>query len=88
MADNVDDSQAAEAKSRQAAIDAVRHRPRGLGPDMSDGTPRCRECGEPMPAARLARVPDAERCVSCQEEADAEADGDAAATLAANTEKD
>jgi phage/conjugal plasmid C-4 type zinc finger TraR family protein len=44
------------------------HRPRGRGPDMSDGTPRCRDCGEEIPAARLAKVPDAERCVSCQSE--------------------
>lgn len=72
MSDNVDESQAAEAKSRQTAIDTVRCRPRGLGPDMSDGTPRCRECGEEIPAKRLAKVPDAERCMGCQEEADAE----------------
>lgn len=70
MSDNVDESQAAEAKSRQTAIDTVRCRPCGLGPDMSDGTPRCRECGDEIPAARLAKVPDAERCVTCQEEAE------------------
>ena len=70
MSDNVDESQAAEEKSRQTAIDTVRCRPCGLGPDMSDGTPRCRECGDEIPAARLAKVPDAERCVSCQEEAE------------------
>jgi phage/conjugal plasmid C-4 type zinc finger TraR family protein len=72
MVDNVDDSQATEAKSRQTAIDTVRCRPRGEGPDMSDGTPRCRECGEEIPAARLVRVPDAERCRDCQEEAERE----------------
>ncbi len=70
MSDNVDDSQAAEAKSRQTALDTVRCRPRGQGPDMSDGTARCRDCGEEIPASRLARVPDAERCVVCQEEAE------------------
>jgi len=72
MSDNVDDSQAAETKSRQTAIDTVRCRPRGLGPDISDGTPRCRECGEEIPAKRLAKVPDAERCTACQEEAEQE----------------
>jgi phage/conjugal plasmid C-4 type zinc finger TraR family protein len=72
MSDNVDDSQAAEAKSRQTAIDTVRYRPRGLGPDMSDGTPRCRDCGEEIPAARLAGVPDAERCLACQEDREQE----------------
>lgn len=70
MSDNVDASQAAEAKSRQTALDTVRCRPLGQGPDMSDGTPRCRECGEEIPAARLAKVPDAERCVTCQQEAE------------------
>lgn len=72
MSDNVDDSQAAEAKARQAAIDTVRCRPQGQGPDMSDGTPRCRECGEEIPAKRLAKVPNTERCLECQEEAEQE----------------
>ena len=72
MSDNVDDSQAAETKSRQTALETVRCRPLGQGPDMSDGTPRCRECGEEIPAVRLAKVPDAERCRACQEEAEQE----------------
>lgn len=73
MSDNVDESQAAETKRRQSAIDDVLCRPPGLGPDLGDGTPRCRECGEEIPGNRLARVPDAERCRDCQEEAEQEA---------------
>lgn len=75
MSDNVDDAQAAEAKSRQTALETVRCRQLGEGPDMSDGTARCRECGEEIPAARLSKVPDAERCRECQEEAEQDRGG-------------
>lgn len=28
----------------------------------------CADCGEPIPAARLAAIPNAARCVACQSE--------------------
>jgi phage/conjugal plasmid C-4 type zinc finger TraR family protein len=67
MPDEADRAQIHEEAFLADALARAR-RPRGRGPDMSDGTPRCRECGEEIPAARLARVPDAECCVSCQNE--------------------
>lgn len=68
MGDFCDDSQQAEAYVRQEALAAVLCRPCGRGPDMSDGTARCRACGEEIPPARLAKVPGAECCVGCQGE--------------------
>lgn len=66
-----------EADRAQAHVDVFlagaihrAHQPAGRGPDMSDGTARCRECGEEIPARRLAATPDAELCVGCQEEAE------------------
>lgn len=50
-----------------AALACVVYRPRGRGPDMGTGVACCRECGEPIPEARLRVVPDAERCRKCQE---------------------
>ena len=69
MADEADRAQDSEARFLAGAL-AMAQRPPGRGPDMSDGTPRCWECGEEIPAARLSKVPDAERCVGCQEEAE------------------
>jgi phage/conjugal plasmid C-4 type zinc finger TraR family protein len=69
MADPADLAHVQEEAFRAEALARVM-RPRGRGPDMSDGTPRCWECGEEIPAARLARVPDAECCVGCQSEAE------------------
>lgn len=67
MADEADRAQIHEEAFLAQAL-AAAHRPVGRGPDMSDGTPRCRECGEEIPARRLAQVPGAECCVSCQNE--------------------
>ena len=69
MADPADLAHVQEEAFRADALARAR-RPRGRGPDMSDDTPRCWECGEEIPAARLVRVPDAERCVDCQAEAE------------------
>lgn len=69
MADPADLAQAHVDAFLAGAIAAV-HQPAGRGPDMSDGTPRCRECGEEILARRLAARPDAELCVVCQGEAE------------------
>jgi phage/conjugal plasmid C-4 type zinc finger TraR family protein len=67
MTDVIDRAQIHEEAFRAQAL-AAAHRPAGRGPDMNDGTPRCWECGEEIPAARLAKVPGAECCVGCQGE--------------------
>nr|WP_245560883.1 TraR/DksA C4-type zinc finger protein [Desulfovibrio aminophilus] len=50
------------------ALGRVTNRLPGRGPEWIDGVPCCRECGEPIPVARLAAVPDAERCAECQQD--------------------
>ncbi|MDE0705701.1 MAG: TraR/DksA C4-type zinc finger protein [Rhodospirillaceae bacterium] len=47
-------------------------------PDPEPRRPRsrdCAECGEPIPAARLAALPGARSCVECQCEIEAEEAG-------------
>ncbi len=68
MPDEIDLAQEAQAQANAAAVSLVVYRQPGRGPDMSTGVACCRECGEELPAARLAAVPDAERCVGCQRE--------------------
>ena len=38
------------------------------GPEWIDGKPCCRECGEPIPEARLKAIPGVGLCLVCQEE--------------------
>ena len=38
------------------------------GPEWIDGVPCCRDCGEPIPPARLKAIPGVGRCCSCQQE--------------------
>ena len=38
------------------------------GPEWIDGKPCCRECGEPIPEARLKAIPGVGLCRNCQEE--------------------
>jgi len=59
-------SQLAIALDNAEALARVTNRASGQGPDWIDGVPCCRECGEPIPSARLAVLPDAERCAECQ----------------------
>ena len=33
---------------------------------ISSGSTNCQRCGDPIPAKRLAAVPDATKCVPCQ----------------------
>lgn len=66
MIDFGDEGQAAETLYREGAIAAALP----AAPDghqmMENGRVVCAECGEPIPAARLAAVPGATRCRACQ----------------------
>jgi RNA polymerase-binding transcription factor DksA len=66
--DFCDDALALTERETAAAISAVTGRRRGQGPEWVDGAPRCRECGGPIPPARVEALGlDAERCVRCAE---------------------
>ncbi len=68
--DFADMSQEAESLHRLAALADVR--PGRREEQLYDaGRIVCRDCGEPIPSARLAFLPTACRCVACQEEAEA-----------------
>jgi len=67
--DFADQAQAAETVHRQAALASARAR--NESQILEDGRVVCRDCGESIPAARLAACPGACRCVACQEEVDA-----------------
>lgn len=73
MADEVDLSQDVITLANASALARVVNRAPGLGPVYVDGVARCRECGEVIPAARLAVLPDAERCAECQADFEEEA---------------
>lgn len=68
MADEADLSQDVIALDNASALARVTNRAPGRGPEWIDGVPCCRECGDPIPAKRLAAVPDAERCAECQQD--------------------
>jgi len=61
-------AQEIQALDNATALLRVVNRLPGLGPVYVDGVACCRECGEPIPAARLAAPPDAERCAECQQD--------------------
>ncbi|MGE4293334.1 MAG: TraR/DksA family transcriptional regulator [Desulfovibrio sp.] len=69
MPDLFDRAQELEALERKAALSQAGVRP-GRGPEWINGVACCRECGEPIPAARINALPGCERCVACQEAAD------------------
>jgi phage/conjugal plasmid C-4 type zinc finger TraR family protein len=60
-----DDAQAAEALFREGAIAAALPAPAGTQV-VENGRVVCAECGELIPAVRLAAVPGAIRCRACQ----------------------
>jgi phage/conjugal plasmid C-4 type zinc finger TraR family protein len=64
MTDAVDDAQLATQAFTDAALSQVR-RP-AVRRAVPAGPAWCVDCGDEIPAARLAAVPDAERCVDCQ----------------------
>ena len=52
-----------ESALRQAAAGTFQE-----GPEWIDGKPCCRECGDPIPEARLKAIPGVGLCLACQEE--------------------
>lgn len=68
MGDIIDLASTVETTLREAAIAAACAPPHYPQPDTIDGVPCCAECGEPIPAARLAAMPGCGLCVGCAEE--------------------
>jgi len=64
--DIADQAQSAEAAHRRAALSNAGIR-RREPQSVEDGRIICADCGDPIPAARLAIMPYACRCVQCQE---------------------
>lgn len=71
MADIADIAWEREEEHRARAIEAARRRMRGPSQRIENGRVLCRDCGKPIPAARLAALPRAARCLPCQKEAEA-----------------
>lgn len=59
--DLMDEAQERTERERDAAVARVRARARGLG------SPECQGCGEPIEPARRNAMPNATRCIACQE---------------------
>ena len=57
-----------ERLDRESALLRARAAMDQEGPEWIDGKPCCRECGEPIPEARLKAIPGVGLCLSCQEE--------------------
>ncbi|RMF14195.1 MAG: TraR/DksA family transcriptional regulator [Candidatus Dadabacteria bacterium] len=66
VADIVDRAQEREEAHRARAIEAARRVMRPGRQRIRDGRVVCLDCGEPIPAGRLAVVPTAVRCLGCQ----------------------
>jgi len=63
--DAIDRAQEIETLHREAALAAAITKP---SPQLViNGQILCQECEEPIPTARLKRMPLASRCVDCQE---------------------
>lgn len=69
MPDTIDDAQRHEAMFLAHALARVPREATGAEQLIIEGVVCCLECEEPIPEARLARVPHATRCVECQAEA-------------------
>lgn len=71
--DIFDQAQELERMEREAALSRARSASaRGRGePEWIDGVACCRECGDPIPPARLAAVPGVGLCRTCQEDQEA-----------------
>lgn len=65
MADIIDQAQAQESREREAAISAARAALTGPGPHWIGDTPFCRDCGDPIPLARVKAIPGTPHCVEC-----------------------
>lgn len=74
MADVADRADALVAALAEQALE--RHRANALLAEatgtLSPGAPRdCLDCGMPVPAQRIAAVPHTQRCIECQQMAEA-----------------
>ncbi|MGD9610474.1 MAG: TraR/DksA C4-type zinc finger protein [Desulfovibrionaceae bacterium] len=67
--DIADEGQQAEALFLAGAIAAARAAPAGAQV-IVNGQVVCADCGQPIPAKRIAAVPGATRCRDCQEAAE------------------
>lgn len=66
MSDNADKTQAREEKMMQAFL-RNRPAPNPNQPPQSPTPRECLDCGNWIPPARLVVMPEATRCLSCQE---------------------
>lgn len=67
--DELDRAKNEEMADRQRALDAQAARARETEPPrLVDGVRVCIDCGEPIPAARLAARPESVRCVLCKQQ--------------------
>ena len=57
-----------ERLERETALQRATRSVYSEGPEWIDGVPCCRECGDPIPPARLQAIPGVGLCRSCQEE--------------------
>ena len=67
MADMLDSASDLEAREREAAISRAAGRGAWSGPqpEIINGVPCCRECGEPIPQERCDALPGVGLCVEC-----------------------
>lgn len=71
--DLFDQASELERIERESALQKARMGIYQEGPEWIDGVPCCRECGEPIPAARLRAIPGVGLCKACQEELELDA---------------
>jgi len=67
--DDADRAKTLEMAAREAALN--RQRSRAMERDrplIINGERCCRDCGDPIPAARLAARPESVRCLRCKED--------------------
>lgn len=66
--DDIDRAKELETRQRAAALAAQKQRAQETeAPLIVDGVRYCLDCGDPIPAARLAARPESVRCIDCKE---------------------
>ncbi|NQZ03611.1 TraR/DksA C4-type zinc finger protein [Idiomarina sp.] len=66
--DQFDRAQKLEQMHRDRAINAAKRRPSQQQPMVIDGIRVCIDCLDDIQIARLKHIPDAVRCISCQQD--------------------
>ncbi|MDO5536285.1 MAG: TraR/DksA family transcriptional regulator [Desulfovibrionaceae bacterium] len=69
--DDLDMATELEARDREEALTRAHQGLLQCGPEIINGVPCCRECGEPIPKKRLEALPGVALCITCQEEREA-----------------